>query len=311
MAENEAEAEAFWEDRHRLSAIAKRTSGFKINEDVVIPVSRIPDFALFLEQLNLECAAGGYRQALQDIGRLPGMALEDTDLNKEFVFASRAACGDLPATDCSDQELEDRASAFLERMALRYDRLAPKIRAIAEDMRAARVPVASHMHAGDGNCHVNIPVNSNDLRMLETAEEAAARVMAEAQEMGGAVSGEHGIGITKIGFLAREKMDAIRAFKERQADPARIAGAPVHLLLQPAEGRYPAERSAGQGTADQPPHPGAELHALRQVQAGLPHDVPGILVPLPSAQQEHGPRGDHRGHLLFPDHPRASRSGRA
>ena len=218
VAENEAEAEAFWEDRHRLSAIAKRTSGFKINEDVVIPVSRIPDFALFLEQLNLECAAGGYRQALQDIGRLPGMALEDTDLNKEFVFASRAACGDLPATDCSDQELEDRASAFLERMALRYDRLAPKIRAIAEDMRAARVLVASHMHAGDGNCHVNIPVNSNDLRMLETAEEAAARVMAEAQEMGGAVSGEHGIGITKIGFLAREKMDAIRAFKER-VDP--------------------------------------------------------------------------------------------
>ena len=39
VAENEAEAEAFWEDRHRLSAIAKRTSGFKINEDVVIPVS--------------------------------------------------------------------------------------------------------------------------------------------------------------------------------------------------------------------------------------------------------------------------------
>lgn len=218
VAENEAEAEAFWEDRHRLSAIAKRTSGFKINEDVVIPVSRIPDFALFLEQLNLECAAGVYRQALQDVGRLPGMALEDTDFNREFVFASKAAQGDLPVTDCSDQELEDRASAFLERMAERYERLAPKIRAVAENMRAARVVVASHMHAGDGNCHVNIPVNSNDLRMLETAEEAAARVMAEAQEMGGAVSGEHGIGITKIGFLAKEKMDAIRAFKER-VDP--------------------------------------------------------------------------------------------
>ncbi len=32
----------------------QRTSGFKINEDVVIPMDRIPDFALFLEQLNLE-----------------------------------------------------------------------------------------------------------------------------------------------------------------------------------------------------------------------------------------------------------------
>ena len=36
-----------------FSAIARRTSGFKINEDVVIPMQRIPDFALFLEQLNL------------------------------------------------------------------------------------------------------------------------------------------------------------------------------------------------------------------------------------------------------------------
>ena len=71
------EAEVFWEDRHRLSAIARRTSGFKINEDVVIPMQRIPDFALFLEQLNLECSATAYRQALQELGRLPGMALED------------------------------------------------------------------------------------------------------------------------------------------------------------------------------------------------------------------------------------------
>lgn len=52
-------------------------------------------------------------------------------------------------------------------------------------MLVGRVVVASHMHAGDGNCHVNIPVNSNDLHMLEIAEEAAMRVMAEAQEMGG------------------------------------------------------------------------------------------------------------------------------
>ena len=85
-------------------------------------------------------------------------------------------------------------------------------------MEASRIVVASHMHAGDGNCHVNIPVNSNDAHMLEEAEETAARVMAECQEMGGEVSGEHGIGITKISFLGKSKMDALRAFKER-VDP--------------------------------------------------------------------------------------------
>ncbi|MEG2004821.1 MAG: FAD-binding oxidoreductase, partial [Bilophila sp.] len=218
VAQNEKEAEQFWEDRHRLSAIARRTSGFKINEDVVIPMHRIPDFALFLEQLNLECAAAAYRHALQELGRLPGMPLEDKDLNREFVNVSRLAQGTVPEGEISDDELEERAVTFLALMAERYSRLAVKIKKISENMLVGRVLVASHMHAGDGNCHVNIPVNSNDLQMLELAEETAVRVMAEAQEMGGAVSGEHGIGITKIAFLSKEKMDAIRAFKER-VDP--------------------------------------------------------------------------------------------
>ncbi|WP_300831836.1 FAD-binding and (Fe-S)-binding domain-containing protein [uncultured Bilophila sp.] len=218
LARDEKEAELFWEDRHRLSAIARGTSGFKINEDVVIPMQRIPDFALFLEQLNLECAAMAYRKALQELGRLPGMALEDRDLNREFVNVTRVAQGGVPSSELSDEEMEARAVEFLRLMAERYDRLASKIKKISDDMLAGRVVVASHMHAGDGNCHVNIPVNSNDLHMLEIAEEAAMRVMAEAQEMGGAVSGEHGIGITKIAFLGKDKMDAIREFKQR-VDP--------------------------------------------------------------------------------------------
>ena len=74
VAQDDKEGERFWEDRHRLSAIAKRTSGFKLNEDVVIPMDRIPDFALFLEQLNLECTAQAYRYAPAGSGppaRLP------------------------------------------------------------------------------------------------------------------------------------------------------------------------------------------------------------------------------------------------
>ena len=38
VAADDKEGERFWEDRHKLSAIAKRTSGFKMNEDVVIPM---------------------------------------------------------------------------------------------------------------------------------------------------------------------------------------------------------------------------------------------------------------------------------
>lgn len=221
VAKDAKEAELFWEDRHRLSAIAKRTSGFKINEDVVIPMDRIPDFALYLEQLNLECSAAAFRTALQAVGRLPGFPMEDKAFNREFSFASKTASGELSAQEFSDEESDMRAKLFLNDLISKYPHLERKIVRIREYMLASRIVVASHMHAGDGNCHVNIPVNSNDHAMMEAAEHVAARVMAQTQKMGGEVSGEHGIGITKIGFLSKEKMDALREFKER-VDPRDI-----------------------------------------------------------------------------------------
>lgn len=230
VAADDKEGERFWEDRHKLSAIAKRTSGFKLNEDVVIPMDRIPDFALFLEQINLECTATAYRHALQEVGRLPGYPMEDKDFNREFSQASKAASGDVSAADVSDMEMAERAEAFLVFLKEKYPHLAKKITKIQEYMDASRIVVASHMHAGDGNCHVNIPVNSNDAQMLEEAEEVAARVMAECQEMGGEVSGEHGIGITKISFFSKEKMDALRAFKER-VDPRDVMN-PAKLVYR-------------------------------------------------------------------------------
>ncbi len=230
LARNEKEAEVFWEDRHKLSAIAKRTSGFKLNEDVVIPTSRIPDFALFMERLNLECVAGSYRHALQEVGRLPGFPMEAKEVNREFSLASRAATGQISAGELSDNELLARANNFLDHLAAQFPHLARKINVIHDYMNASQIVVASHMHAGDGNCHVNIPVNSNDARMLERAEETAARVMAECQEMGGEVSGEHGIGITKIAFFGKDKMDALRDFKER-VDPRDVMN-PAKLVYR-------------------------------------------------------------------------------
>ena len=78
-----------------------------------------------------------------------------------------------------------------------------------------RVFVALHMHAGDGNVHTNIPVNSDDYRMLQAATGTVARVMALARELGGVISGEHGIGITKLAFLREEETREFRAYKSR------------------------------------------------------------------------------------------------
>ncbi len=90
-----------------------------------------------------------------------------------------------------------------------------KLDAIHAGIRSSRVFVATHMHAGDGNVHTNIPVHSNDYAMLHEAERVVDRIMALAESLGGVISGEHGIGLTKFQYLAPEVVDAFADYKQR------------------------------------------------------------------------------------------------
>ena len=96
------------------------------------------------------------------------------------------------------------------------------VRAALEKIHAevlrGRVFVALHMHAGDGNVHTNIPVNSDNYEMLREANEAVARIMKFARSLGGVISGEHGIGLTKLEFLEPDEVQAFVDYKKR-VDP--------------------------------------------------------------------------------------------
>ena len=85
-------------------------------------------------------------------------------------------------------------------------------------MLRGRVWVALHMHAGDGNVHTNIPVNSDNYEMLQTAHTAVARIMKLARSLDGVISGEHGIGITKLEFLTDDELADFTDYK-RRVDP--------------------------------------------------------------------------------------------
>ncbi|WP_319471523.1 FAD-binding and (Fe-S)-binding domain-containing protein [uncultured Pseudodesulfovibrio sp.] len=212
------EAELFWEDRHKLSAIAKRTSGFKINEDVVIPMEVIPEFSEFLEDLNLIYLAKIYRKTLHKIREMETVNYEDPDIKTGLDRARAILDGELTSRDLSDQEQEAQCRFLFVKLRDSYPKLDREINAMWHEMQQKRIVIANHMHAGDGNCHVNLPVNSNDAEMLASAHEAAEEVMTRVLEMGGEVSGEHGIGITKIAFLGEEKIKALAAYKE-EMDP--------------------------------------------------------------------------------------------
>jgi len=75
--------------------------------------------------------------------------------------------------------------------------------------------VALHMHAGDGNVHTNIPVNSDNYDMLQDAHQSVDRIMKLARSLNGVISGEHGIGITKLEYLTEEEIKDFRSYKLR------------------------------------------------------------------------------------------------
>ena len=90
--------------------------------------------------------------------------------------------------------------------------------AIHKRILQGRVFVALHMHAGDGNVHTNIPVNSDNYAMLHTANRAVAKIMRIARGLNGVISGEHGIGITKLEYLTEAELAPFRSYKQR-VDP--------------------------------------------------------------------------------------------
>ncbi|HEX4878243.1 MAG TPA: DUF3683 domain-containing protein, partial [Limnobacter sp.] len=88
-------------------------------------------------------------------------------------------------------------------------------KAIHKRVLRGRLFVALHMHAGDGNVHTNIPVNSDDYDMLREAEHTVDRIMQIARNLDGVISGEHGIGITKYQYLTQEELGPFQQYKQR------------------------------------------------------------------------------------------------
>jgi FAD/FMN-containing dehydrogenase/Fe-S oxidoreductase len=89
------------------------------------------------------------------------------------------------------------------------------LRKTHQKVRSSRLFVALHMHAGDGNIHTNIPVNSNDYEMMQEAEHIVDEIMALAHRLDGVISGEHGIGLTKMHYLDQQSIDDFAAYKKK------------------------------------------------------------------------------------------------
>ena len=143
QARNDDEVRALWDVRKALSPALRRVAPKKINEDVVVPVSRIP-------------------------------ALID---------------------------------------------------ALSELSRRHGIHIVNFGHAGNGNLHVNLLYDPDQADQQQRAEACLDEIFATVLDMGGTLSGEHGVGLVKRDWVAREigtdSLQLMHAIK-RQFDPRGI-----------------------------------------------------------------------------------------
>ena len=119
LATDDAEADAIWEVRRKMSPAVARTGIIKLNHDVVVPRSRIPEMLDFLEALS-------------------------------------------------------RSSGFL---------------------------IPTFGHAGDGNLHTNVMLQTNDEDARQRGADTVRQIFQKAVELGGTISGEHGVGYAKAPYF--------------------------------------------------------------------------------------------------------------
>nr|WP_321427495.1 glycolate oxidase subunit GlcD [uncultured Campylobacter sp.] len=96
---------------------------------------------------------------------------------------------------------------------------------IAEISAKYNVTTPCFGHTGDGNVHTNVMVDKNDPEAVKRGHEAITEIFKATVELGGTLSGEHGIGISKAPFMSlafsEAEMNLFRAIK-KAFDPNNI-----------------------------------------------------------------------------------------
>ena len=110
-------------------------------------------------------------------------------------------------------------------------KLAPILARIAEIGARQRIHVCNVFHAGDGNLHPNVPYNGDDPDEAARVHAAMREIMELCIAEGGTITGEHGVGLDKIGYMERlfpgESLDAMCRLRdafdpERRANPGKV-----------------------------------------------------------------------------------------
>ncbi len=229
----------------------------------------IPRKIEFMDNAAIRCAEKVLQAGLPVDAEALLLIEVDGDQNQVAAYAERVeqACRDKGALQV-EMATDPQAAADLWRARkavspalfqygpdkINEDIVVPrsKIPAIVRKIEALRrstgLMMVSFGHAGDGNIHFNIMLDKQNPAELKKAHEAVAQLFDYTLELGGTISGEHGIGITKAPYLAKEigpfEMQLMRNIKS-VFDPKGILNPGKIFPVQSEQPHLAATKKAG------------------------------------------------------------------
>jgi glycolate oxidase len=114
---------------------------------------------------------------------------------------------------------------FNEDICVPRSKVPEMIREVEKIASRYAIPIVNFGHAGDGNIHVNVMIDRKVPGEMEKAEKAIEEIFAAALKLGGTMSGEHGVGITKAPYIPMELDPAAVAYMKtikRALDPNNV-----------------------------------------------------------------------------------------
>ena len=131
-----------------------------------------------------------------------------------------------------------KPTLIIEDVTVPMSRITDLLKGIKAISEKYDIVIASYGHAGDGNLHPQFMFNGNDPDQVKRQEAADADIFKLAIDLGGTLTGEHGIGLQKAPFMTLEHdavaMDVMRSIK-KILDPNNILN-PGKMALEETDG---------------------------------------------------------------------------
>ncbi|HDI79321.1 MAG TPA: FAD-binding protein [Desulfobacteraceae bacterium] len=141
----------------------------------------------------------------------------ETEAQEEEIWKARKSAYGVLARIKSNFVLED--------VTVPISRVPELLKGISEISKRNEIQIATFGHAGDGNLHPQILYDGYNMKEVEKMKNASRELFELAISLGGTLTGEHGIGLSKAPFMGLEhdevEMDMMRKIK-RLFDPNNI-----------------------------------------------------------------------------------------